>query len=187
VKPKLRSDKYTVTSILVESNVISTPSELQGKLEDILKRRDSKVTRLPTVHLLPGDTVEIDEQKPYTYPISFNPDGTAKENKTVAIGQLIRITLHETPDMKIRLKMGVFLEDAVVTGWRNIPAPLDKSYRYPTIRRRNIGSDISPQLSTWHILGESDGVLFAVRVDPPTGYSFQQGATADREGAAAEH
>lgn len=164
LKPELRSDKYTITAVIVESDVISTESEWQAELENILKRKNSKVTRMPTVHLLPGDNVEIDEQKLYTFPISFNPDGTVKEEKAVAIGKLIRIVLHGSPEMKV----SVFLDDTVVTEWRDVRLPLDKSFRYPTTRRRFMKSDISPQLSTWHILGKSDGVVFAVRVDPPT-------------------
>ncbi len=162
-QPELSSSAYTVTAVIVEPNSILTSPGLDKDLESLLSRQDRRITCMPTVHLLLGEKIELNEQEPFTFPQSFGSDFSVEENKTVGIGKLVRVELHQSPG----LIASVYLEDVTVTQWTDYSFPDGSVHRYPKTRTRSMGSDIPVQLGTWQLFGQVDGVGFFVRIDPP--------------------
>jgi len=163
LSPVLSSDKYTITSVILDSKSIPSSASLPEDLETILQSRQNEVTRMPTAYLNPGEKIEINQQKPITFAISFDQDGGVKEETTIGVGKRLEVAIDEEPPHQV----SIYVEDMEITDWRRTTTTQNKTYRLPKTRKRSMGTNITPQIGTWQLMGKSDLCLFAFRIDPP--------------------
>jgi hypothetical protein len=153
---ELDATHYSVTALILE---LSENAEKKlrfvgdANLEKIVNRRDTKTQLLPTIHLSPGETREIDEREAYNYAATVYADGSIAENAAVKAGGLIRATLTLLPDGKAVL--AVMIEYSEITSWKSYAKIAGREIKYPVVSRKRIETTILPQWGKWHKFGET--------------------------------
>jgi hypothetical protein len=161
---------YTVTVMILElskeaEQVLNTSS--QPSPEVVSKRWDVKMTRLPTLHVLVGETNAVQRGKSHSYPIECDADGKPTKYGSVMDGLTIQAALSVLPDQRPRLTIAV--DDTKITAWSTSPA----GNRSPVCRTRRINTTTYPHWGQWQSVGgtaatkENKGQVFLLRLDEP--------------------
>jgi hypothetical protein len=174
-KVNLSPTHYTVNAM-----ILAVPREVepllgsvsQSKLEDVAKRHDTIATRLPTIHILPGETKKAETGKTHSYPIDFDAEGNPTKHNTARDGLTMRATLSLTQDQRPRLAIAV--EDSKIAKWITSPA----GNKTPLCEIRRSSTTIQPKWGEWHNIatvmatGTNKGQVILVRIDKPNKESF---------------
>ena len=161
---------YTVSAMILD---VPKEAELlmgsvsQSKVEGIVKRRNTETTLFPTIHILPGETKEVENGETHTYAIGFDADGNPTKHKTVRNGLTMRSTLSLLPNRHPKLTIAV--EDSQIVKWTKSPYG-DKT---PVCKVTAFSTTIRPKWGQWQNVGkamatETDkGQVILVRIDKP--------------------
>lgn len=139
----------------------------QSNLEDIVKRRDTTTTRLPTIHILPGETKKVETGKTHSYAIDFDAEGNPTKHKTARDGPTVQSTFSLMQDQ--RPKLTIAIEQSKIAKWITSPA----GNRSPICEIRQISTTIQANWGEWHNIGKvmatetNEGHVILVRIDKP--------------------
>jgi hypothetical protein len=170
-QPSLSPTHYTVSVMLVElSKNTGTPlgAVSQSQLEDMIKRRNTNAIRLPTIHILPGETKQVENGKTHSFPINFGTDGEPTQYRTVRDGLIMQAMLYLMQDKRPKLTIAV--EESHITKWSTGPTGL----RFPKCKVTDFSTTIYGKWGQWQNVGKAmatkaaKGQVILVRIDKPT-------------------
>lgn len=166
---ELSAEQYTVTAMMVELSQESMEllaGGSQPNVDTAVRRRDTRVTRFPTIHLLPDKTKAIDNQESCAYPLEFGADGKPSRYENVKTGQFISATLslsaHGIP------RLAISLDDSKLLKWKTFKSPTGDRHKLPLCSVRKFSTVVSPAWGRWEAVGREDGHVILVRLDQPT-------------------
>jgi len=162
---------YTVTVVILElskeaEQVLNTSSQLNPDL--VSKRSDVKTTRLPTLHVLVGETNAVQTGKSYTYPIECDADGKPTKYGSIVDGVSIQATLSLLQDQRPSLAIAV--DETKITDWRSITTV---GYKPPVYSTGRLTTTVLPDWGRWQRVGgtaateEEKGIMLLLRLDEP--------------------
>jgi hypothetical protein len=161
---------YTVSGMILAVSQASEPllgSVSQSKLEDIVRERNTKTTRLPTLHILPGETRKVETGSTRIYPIAFDAEGNPREYDSVRDGLDVEATLSLMPDQ--RPKLSIAIQGSRIVKWITRPA----GHKTPICEVRQSSTTITANWGEWHNIatvmatGTNKGEVILVRIDKP--------------------
>jgi len=162
---------YTVTVVILElskeaEQVLNTSSQPNPDL--VSKRSDVKTTRLPTLHVLVGETNAVQTGKSYTYPIECDADGKPTKYGSIVDGVSIQATLSLLQDQRPSLAIAV--DETKITDWRSITTV---GYKPPVYSTGRLTTTVLPDWGRWQRVGgtaateEEKGIMLLLRLDEP--------------------
>jgi len=161
---------YTVSAMML---TVSQAAELrlanvtQSNLEDVVKRRDTITTRLPTLHLLPGETKKVETGKTHIYAIDFDADDNPARHETARDGMTVRSTFSTMQDQQP--KLAIAIEHSKIAKWITTP----EGNKVPICEIRRVSTTIRANWGEWHNIGKlmaneaNKGQVVLVRIDKP--------------------
>jgi hypothetical protein len=167
----LSPSHYTVNALMLVVSRDATPllgTVPQSELESIVKRRDTQTTRLPSLHILPGETRQVETGKTHVYPVGFDAEGNPTQHETARDGLTMRATLSLTPDQ--RPKLAIAIEDSHIAKWMTGQS----GNRLPVCELRQSSTTLLAEWGAWHnictaMAAENNrGHVILVRIDRPT-------------------
>ena len=161
---------YTVTVVLLElskeaEQELNTSS--QPNPDVVSKRSDVKTTRLPTLHVLVGETNAVQTGKSYTYPIECDADGKPTKYGSIVDGVSIQAALSLLQDQRPSLAIAV--DDTKITDW----SISQVGYKHPVYSTGRITTTVLPDWGRWQRVGgtaateEEKGIMLLLRLDAP--------------------
>jgi hypothetical protein len=161
---------YTVSVMILDVPQEAEPpmgSVNQSEVEAMVKRRSTETTLFPTIHILPGETKEVENGETHSYPIGFDANGKPTQHKTVRDGLTMRSTLSLLPDHQAKLAIAV--EDSRIVKWNKSP----DGNKTPVCQVTSFGTTIRPKWGQWENVGKAmatgtdKGKVILVRIDKP--------------------
>ncbi|NQU40814.1 MAG: hypothetical protein HQ523_12755 [Lentisphaerae bacterium] len=171
----LRPTEYTVTALVLQLSAEGATVLGDGAgpaLEATVRRWDTKTERMPTIHISPGETRDIDERKVHKYPVAFDQDGKPKRYDESKEGILFRTTLLLLPDGTPVLR--ILIDATRMAEWKTFSRS-GQEFRFPILDNRKIETTVRPKWGQWLNIGEltpaegEKGLAIVVRLDRPTG------------------
>ncbi len=121
-------------------------------LEVLLSSKLNQVDTFPVIILDPGQTRRIDMQRPVTYPISFNEDGSVMEEETLGVGQLIEASIDLEEDGT--LVISFLMERRILEYWLSYRlGTINRKARKPVFSSRTLRGAAGVTLDQWLISG----------------------------------
>jgi hypothetical protein len=161
---------YTVNVMILAVPQEAEPpmgSVSQSDVEALIKRRNTETIRFPTIHILPGETKDVETGETHSYAIGFDVEGKPTKYKTVRDGLSLRSTLSLLPDHQA--KLAIAIEKSHIVRWNRSPA----GNKTPVCKITSFGTTVRPKWGLWENVGkamatETDkGKVILVRIDKP--------------------
>ena len=171
---KVQTDpsRYTVTVVKLHvaradfERLVDAPA---AELDDVLQHRTTDVKQYPPVHLLPGDTEIVDQQRDICYSAPVDPEEETPNVVTAKVGDRIEAKLELPPKSDPLLTIQVC--DKRMAGWVALQRG-ETELRQPRFEQDVIQSSTHAPLGEWIVLGSSGSqpegdILFLARLDRP--------------------
>ena len=126
-----------------------------------------KTTRLPTLHVLVGETNAVQTGKSYTYPIECDADGKPTKYGSIVDGVSIQAALSLLQDQRPSLAIAV--DDTKITDWRISQV----GYKHPVYSTGRITTTVLPDWGRWQRVAgtaateKEKGIMLLLRLDGP--------------------
>jgi hypothetical protein len=157
-RPRTDESEYTVTTMLVHlPNRLE--SELSGdldvKLPFLFKEKGVEVKQLPPLYFLPGETQEVNGQATYTFPSSFNSDGSPAKATSLKMGALYRVTLNVTKGGIAELD--IQYDNSRIKEWKSYGTEDMEQFRtYPICQKEQFSTSMKTEMKKWCMAGKID-------------------------------
>ena len=164
---ELSPNAYTVSvKILEYSEKVGALLRDSGEktIAKVMGHEGTLVTTLPTVHLLPGESREVDRRK--EHPFLVDSDTMPNRYQSFTTGEYLRVMLTLMPSGAPAL--AIHLDAPKVVGWEDVLGPGGMTYIYPQCQTILVHSTLSPRWSTWQIVDQNAEAAVVVRIDRPT-------------------
>ncbi len=161
---------YTVSAMILDLPKEAEPlmgSVSQSEVEGFVKRRNTETMLFPTIHILPGETKEVENGETHTYPVGFDADGNPTKHETVRDGLTMRSTFSLLQNQQPKLAIAV--EDSQIVKW-NKSSYGDKT---PVCKVTAFSTTIRPKWGQWQNVGKAMATetdkcqVILVRIDKP--------------------
>ena len=163
---ELSPHAYTVSvKILEYSEKVGALLRDSGEktIAKVMGHEGTLVTTLPTVHLLPGESREVDRRK--EHPFLVDSDTMPNRYQSFTTGEYLRVMLTLMPSGAPAL--AIHLDAPKVVGWEDVLGPGGITYKYPQRQTILVHSTLSPPWSTWQIVEQNADAAVVVRIDRP--------------------
>lgn len=168
---ELSPTDYTVTAVILDlsnkAQQLLTDAHYSN-VDRIVRRWDTKVTRLPTIHIRPKQTRKVETGELHTYPIEFDADGNPTRYQTTRDGLSFEATFSIVSQDRVP-RLETVIKDSRIVDWKTVRP----GHRFPVCRVREIGTTVFPKWGQWQDVGvlaetkEDNALVVLVRIDQP--------------------